>query len=63
LIGNIDKRALVKGKDAIDKELSSKLPPLVGEGGYIPSVDHCVSSDVPFKNYCRYIDLVKSYWK
>ncbi len=63
VIGNIDKRALAKGGQALEKEVNSKLPYLLEDGGYIPSVDHCVSSDVPFKNYCRYIDLVKSHWK
>jgi len=59
LIGNIDKRALAWGEEAIRKEVESKIPPLREEGGYIPSIDHAVPSDVPFQNYVYYISLLK----
>jgi uroporphyrinogen decarboxylase len=62
LIGNIDKRAVAKGGRTLEEELQNKLPFMLEDGGYFPSVDHCVSSDVSFKNYCRYLELVKSYW-
>ncbi len=58
LIGNIDKRALTAGPKAIDRELE-RVRPLLEEGGYIVSVDHCVPSDVPFKHYVYYIERVK----
>jgi len=61
LIGNIDKRALIHSKDAIDKELNSKLLSLVNDLGYIPSVDHCVPADVPFKHFEYYVRLIKEY--
>ncbi|RLF13655.1 MAG: hypothetical protein DRJ66_07445 [Thermoprotei archaeon] len=54
LIGNIDKRALIAGSKAIDKELG-RIKPLLEEGGYIISIDHCVPADVPFKHYMYYI--------
>ncbi|MFB0522856.1 MAG: uroporphyrinogen decarboxylase family protein [Candidatus Bathyarchaeia archaeon] len=60
LLGNIDKRALAQGGDAIDKELESKLPVLL-ESGYIPTVDHAVSSDISFRDYSYYIDSLKKY--
>ncbi len=59
LIGNVDKRALIKGKAAIKKEVESKIPYLKETGGYIPSVDHLVPVDVPFENYRYYIQLLK----
>jgi len=62
LIGNIDKRALAAGGEALEREVGSKLPYLLEEGGYVPSVDHCVSSDISFANYCRYIELLKGFW-
>ena len=62
LLGNIDKRALVRGGRALEEEVQGKLPYLIEDGGYIPSVDHCVSADVPLKNYRHYLRLLKSYW-
>jgi len=50
LIGGIDKRALVKGKEAIEREVESKVPYLKREGGYIPCIDHLVSPDIPYEN-------------
>jgi len=60
LIGNIDKTALARGKDAIRSEVEAKLP-LTKQGGYIPSVDHAVPSDVPFENYQYYVQLLKDH--
>jgi hypothetical protein len=57
--GAIDKRALIKGKEAIKKEVLSKVPYLLGQGGYFPSVDHVVPPDVTFENYCYYINLLR----
>ncbi len=59
LIGGIDKRALAKGKEAIDKELLYKLPFLFTKGGYIPWVDHLIPPDVSFENYMYYLNLMK----
>lgn len=55
LIGGINKLALAQDRAAIDKELS-KLPPLLEQGGYIPSLDHRVQPDVPMANYQYYIE-------
>ena len=62
LIGNIDKMALAAGPKYIDRELM-RIKPLIEEGGYIPSVDHCVPADVPFQHYVYYIDRLKSILK
>lgn len=59
MIGNIDKKALIEGPEAIRREVESKVPNLIKEGGYIPSVDHEVPKDVPFRNYLYYINLLK----
>jgi len=57
--GTIDKRALIKGKEAIREEVMSKVPFLLETGGYFPSVDHFVPPDVTFENYCYYINLMR----
>ena len=57
--GNIDKRALLKGKDAIRHEVMSKVPFLLESGGYFPSVDHLVPPDVTLENYCYFINTLR----
>ena len=59
MAGNIDKRALIKGKDAIKEEVMGKVPFLLEKGGYFPSVDHLVPPDVPYENFCYYVNLVR----
>jgi len=54
ICGGIDKRELAKDKRAIERELHAKLPPLLEEGGYIPTLDHTVPPDVPWGNFCYY---------
>ncbi len=46
IAGGIDKREIAKGKQAIDTELESKLPPMFEKGGYFPSLDHHVPPEV-----------------
>jgi uroporphyrinogen decarboxylase len=55
MIGGVDKVMLLKGQDAIRKELL-RLKPLVEEGGFIPHVDHRVQADVSFKDYLYYLE-------
>jgi hypothetical protein len=59
LSGAIDKRALIKGKEAIKAEVMSKVPYLLEQGGYFPSVDHSVPPDISFENYCYYINTLR----
>jgi uroporphyrinogen decarboxylase len=61
LIGNIDKRAIAKGKEAIEREIKSKLPYLKEEGGYIPSLDHEVPPDIPYQNYMYYLEFISKF--
>ena len=50
LAGNIDKRALARGKAAIDREVA-KARRLLALGGYFPAVDHSVPPDVPLESF------------
>lgn len=52
--GGIDKRVLAKGKNEIDAMLERIIPAMRKRGGYIPTVDHCVPTEVPFENYLHY---------
>ena len=58
LIGGVNKRALIAGKEAIDREME-RLAPLVAQGGFIPHVDHRCPPDVTFENYLYYLDAKK----
>jgi len=60
LLGNIDKRVLAKGKKEIKEEVRRKVPFLLSQGGYLPSVDHSVPPDVPYKNFLYYLDFLRS---
>jgi len=55
LKGGIAKVPLVEGGSAIDKELE-RIRPLMEQGGYIPHLDHLVPPDIPYKNYCEYLE-------
>jgi len=58
LYGSIDKRALAGGKRVIEKELHSKILPMLElGGGYIPTVDHTIPPDVPLCNFLYYTEL------
>jgi len=54
LIGGIDLDAVRAGSDAIDREIRTKVPPLLAEGGYIPLADGRVRADIPFAHYAHY---------
>jgi len=64
LLGNIDKRELLKGEEAIIREIDRKVPLLKDEGGYIPGLDHSIPPDVPLKSfefYAKYLKEVSNY--
>lgn len=58
LSGGVDKIALIKGREAIKKELH-RLKELVASGGYIPHVDHRVPPDVSYSDYLYYLEAKK----
>ena len=57
LLGGVDKRVLEQDKKAIEKELLYKLPSLLEDGGFIPTLDHLVTWDVSYENWLYYLDL------
>jgi uroporphyrinogen decarboxylase len=57
--GGIDKRALAKGPEAIEREVLSKAPWLCQQGGFFPQVDHLVPPDVSLANYRHYSALLR----
>jgi uroporphyrinogen decarboxylase len=59
IIGNIDKRALAKGKTEIDQELA-KVRELLGYGGFFPNVDHHIPPDVPYENIRYLFEQIKA---
>jgi uroporphyrinogen decarboxylase len=59
LSGGIDKRELLKGKEAIRREVKSKLPFLLEAGGYFPCVDHAVPPDITLENYQYFINTMR----
>jgi uroporphyrinogen decarboxylase len=59
LMGNIDKQAMARGKEAIREEVMTKVPFLLEKGGYFPSPDHMVPPDVSWENYCYFIDTLR----
>ncbi|MGD8519691.1 MAG: uroporphyrinogen decarboxylase family protein [Desulfobacterales bacterium] len=59
LIGGIDLDALRKDEEAIRREIETKVPPLIQDGGYVPLADGRVREDVPFDNYVYYRKLLE----
>jgi uroporphyrinogen decarboxylase len=57
--GGVDKRALALSREAIDREVLSKVPWLCLQGGYFPQVDHLVPPDVSLENYVYYSQLMR----
>jgi uroporphyrinogen decarboxylase len=60
-IGGVDKRAIAAGGKVIEDELKRLSPLLNGSGGFIPSCDHGVPSDVSLENFIYYAELLAKY--
>jgi len=56
--GGIDKRAIAKGGDAMRAEVMRVVPPLLGQGGFIPGCDHGVPPDISWPNFVEYARLL-----
>ena len=56
--GGIDKRKLAAGGSEMRAELLRVVPPLLREGGYIPSCDHGVPPDISWPNFLAYAELL-----
>jgi uroporphyrinogen decarboxylase len=61
LVGNIAKEALIGGKEAITKEVYSKLQYLMEQGGYVPTIDDRIPPNVPLQNYAYYIETLRKF--
>ncbi len=61
LAGNLDKRELAKGGEAMRKEVDSKVPILKETGGYIPGVDHLVHVEFTLQKFQEYAKYLKKY--
>ena len=59
ILGGIDKRALFGSKDEIEAELMKRLPPMLAQGGYVPSLDHVVPPEVSLENFRYYLKRVR----
>jgi uroporphyrinogen decarboxylase len=59
IIGGLNKKLLAVGKDEIIQEVDSKVPFMLESCGYIPMLDHTVPPDVPYENFCYFIDYVR----
>jgi uroporphyrinogen decarboxylase len=57
LCGGLDKIELAKGREAIERELHRKIPPLLEMGGYIPHIDHAISPELSYDNMLYYVEL------
>jgi len=51
--GGVDKRAIAAGSAVLEAELE-RLRPIIEDGGYIPSCDHGVPSDISWQNFQDY---------
>lgn len=59
IIGGLDKRALARGRAAIDEELSQRLPPMLTGGGYIPCLDHTCPPDIRLADFQYFLQQVR----
>jgi len=59
LIGGIDLDVLREGREAIQREVEEKVPPLLAQGGYVPLADGRVRKDIPLENYIYYRQLLE----
>jgi len=54
MMGGIDKREIARSEKAIDEEMARHVEPILGEGGYIPKLDHAIPPDISWTNMCYY---------
>lgn len=59
MLGGIDKRALFAGKAEIEAELLRRVPALLEQGGYVPSLDHAVPPEVPLENFRFFVQRLR----
>ncbi len=52
--GGMDKRLIARGGPELESEMKRIIPPLLEDGGYIPSCDHGVPPDISWRNFVEY---------
>ncbi len=57
--GGMDKRQLAVGKPAIDAEVERHRA-LIADGGFVPMLDHSAPPDIPYDNYCYFMQRLQS---
>jgi hypothetical protein len=55
MIGGVDKRQIARGPAAIEAELARSVAPIVGQGGYVPTIDHAVPPDISLEDFRYYL--------
>ncbi len=63
LWGNMDKRVLAEGKEAIKGEIDRKIPFLLSQGGFFPGIDHHIPPNVSLGNFKFYLEYLRSFEK
>jgi uroporphyrinogen decarboxylase len=58
-LGCIDKRE-IRSKERTYEEVMKKVPWLIEQGGFLPTVDHAVPPDVPLRSYLYMCELIKA---
>lgn len=59
MMGGLNMHALMGTKADIRAEILAKVPPLIKDGGYIPRPDHEIPPDVPYENYCYFMEFLR----
>ncbi len=54
MLGGMDKRVLSEGPGAIDTMVERIIPVMRARGGYMPTIDHGVPPETPWRNYLHY---------
>lgn len=57
-LGGIDKRAIAAGGQTMRSEVLRVVPPLLEDGGFIPSCDHGVPPDIAWDDFVEYARLL-----
>ncbi len=58
-MGWLEKESVNEGnEETIEREIMSKVPPLLDRGRYLPNGDHGIQPLVTFDNMCRFMTLL-----
>jgi len=58
LSGLCGRGEIAEGLAAIDAEIERNRA-LIVEGGFVPAIDHSVSADISFSNYCHFLERLQ----